>query len=370
MSSNQTEPVHGIWGWVRRDGLVLLSYLLLTLVMTFPLILHMATQDLPYSPDLGMKLWDLFWFDKVVMHGKPLFFSSYLFYPRGLDLSYHPMSWTTTALMWPLSKIIGVAPTFKVQYLFAILLPAYGGYLLVRYLTSNRLAGWFGGLVYGFASSHMYHVWTHPDLSQVAALPLAVLLLFEGVRQPNRLRRWLYLAGAGLMVALLAWTSLYLFGFTVMTLGPVVLYLLLENNRWRARETWWGIGVFVLVAGALSAPRLYPIFSTPDKLTHVIEEKYDEGRPYRNMLTLLTLVIPFNNPMFEQILPDNLQRLRPKLPVYLGIITLALAGLGLAVARPRNRMRLWALLALLFFLMCLGPESCGYGQALECPPAS
>src|SRR5690606_12786219 len=115
--------------------------------------------------------------------GQPFYFSKDIFYPLGLDLSFHPASWTTTVVIWALAPLMGVFSAYKLMILVAVFSSAYAAYLLALWLTKNRVAAWFGGAVYSFAPYHLGDLRGHPDLTQLAFIPLAVLCLLIAFQQ-------------------------------------------------------------------------------------------------------------------------------------------------------------------------------------------
>ena len=188
--------------------------------------------------------------------GLPLNVTHNLFYPMGVDLTYHSISWTVTALLWLLTPIFGVIGAYNFSILFAVFTTAYGGYLFIRTLVDHRSAAWLGGAVYGFIPYHIAHAGGHPDLVHLAMIPLAILLLMRAFSHSSLKAA----IGAALMLGLAAWTSLYIMVFALMTFIPVLVYLMLDRRRWHDPKCWKIIAALTVVSAVLVGVRVLPIF--------------------------------------------------------------------------------------------------------------
>ncbi len=246
-------------------------YLLATVVLTYPLIVHLDNRWLAYRDiDTYTKLWDHWWLARTLSAGQPLNYTRDLFYPIGLDLTFHTISWTTTVLIGLLAPLLGNIAAYNFNILFAVFTSAYAAYLLIRTLVQHRGAAWLGGLIFSFAPYHMAHTGGHPDLTQLAAIPLAILFFTRALTRSSL--RWALIAAV--MLGLVCFTGLYLFEFTIITLLPAFIYTAFNQKRWRAPRFWLVLIVFGLASALLTSPRVVPLLRSPDALASVIEEKY------------------------------------------------------------------------------------------------
>jgi hypothetical protein len=353
---------HALSAWLRRDGLVIALYLLATVVMTYPLVFRLDNRWLAYRDiDTYTKLWDHWWFTHTISAGQPLNYTRDLFYPIGLDLTFHSISWTTTVLMWLVTPLLGSIAAYNFNILFAVLTSAYAAYLLIRTLVQHRGAAWLGGLVFSFAPYHIAHTGGHPDLTQMAVIPLAVLFFTRALTRSS-IRTALL---AALMVGLVCFTGLYLFEFTVIGLLPAFIYTAFTQKRWRVPRFWLVLIIFGLASALLTSPRIVPLLSSPDALSSVVEEKYSADTMQTDLLAYIT---PSQfNPIFAPIASKVAARfeMNHKWPAYLGVIPLGL--IVLAALWKRNRLVTWSwlLLGLFFVIMSLGPVLRFNGQIYE-----
>ena len=80
--------------WLRHNAVVLLLYLLLTVAFTWPLVGNLGSNWLAtHDTDTFVKLWDQWWLQRSQDTGQSLLYTTDLFYPHGLDLTFHSISW-------------------------------------------------------------------------------------------------------------------------------------------------------------------------------------------------------------------------------------------------------------------------------------
>jgi hypothetical protein len=321
------------------------GYLLVTVAVTWPLPSWIRrAQFLWPAGDTFVKLWDQWYMGHVLTGPESLTHTSYLFHPVGLDLTFHSMSWTVALLGRMLEPVLGRVGAYNLMVLGSVFLTAYAGYLLIRTLVDSPAAAWFGGAVYSFAPYHMVHTAAHPDLAYLAPLPLTVLLVQRAIVD-GRMRS---IAGAGSMLALTAFTSLYVFDFTLLTLIPLTIFIASSYGRWRRPQFWRTMVLLGLVSTLLGAARLAPVLRNREALGEAIEQKFCADAAQAD---LLAFVVPtYSNPLFAPWESGVVSHLRRKRPAYVGLIAFALSLVSLRARAARA----WLATGLLFFVLSLG----------------
>lgn len=339
--------------WLKRDGLVLLLYLLLTVAFTWPLATKLGSNWLATRDnDTFVKLWDQWWLQRSLDTGQSLLYTQDLFYPVGLDLSYHSISWIVAPVGWLLTPLLGIIDAYNVTILWAIFSTAFAAYLLIQYLLNNRAAAFVGGIIYSFAPHHIAHAGGHPDLVHLAPIPLAMLLLMTTIRHGRS--RWAIL-GTAVMIAASAFTSLYIMVFSLLTLGPLFVFLTLEKQRWRTGAFWQKALWIGGITAVLITIRLWPILSNTQTLSDMIEVKYAANVSQTDPRALVTpsrynpIFAPFVRPITDKFAFNN------KWPAYLGLLSLLLALIAFAHRKKWGEIALWFMTALMFLLFALGP---------------
>ena len=350
--ARQDKLRNGLIVWIQRDGIVILLYALVTMAMTFPLIIRLGGSWVPApGRDVLGKLWDIWWFGSRVLRGNPLYSTDDLFYPVGLDLSFHSISWTVASLSWLISPIVGILSAHKILILAGVFATAYGGYLLIRTLVAQRMAAWLGGAIYSFSPYIIAHSGQHPDIAQIASIPITVLLLTLALSRSNM---WAA-ASAGLMLGITAWTGYYLMGFAIITLVPLSAFIALQNANWRKLRFWQAAAVFGIVSAVVLGPRLVPIFRNGANLAVVIAQRY---QPDRRTDLLAYVASPGAKLALDSIAPDFSRKLGaiPVWPPYLGAIPIVLSLSTLMWNRHRRETWQWLAIGLMFAIMSLGPS--------------
>lgn len=339
--------------WLQRDWVAISLYAVATFFFTYPIAIRLgdpwiATRD----ADTFVKIWDNWWLQNLAFNEPSLFSTNILFYPQGLSLSYHSISWTVAFLSWAFSIVTDTITAYNITILVAVFSTAYAAYLLVRPFVHYGAAAWLAGAIYSFAPYHISHSGGHPDLVHLAPIPLAVLLIFTAIKRPSKIAA----LGAALMVGLAGFTSLYIMVFALLTVGPVLFYLLVDNGRWAERRVWNNVLLFVLVSAILLTIRLVPIFRDTGALDNAINLEY---AAYDNQTDALSFVLPSHlNPLFApytQEIATEFGYMSGKWPAYLGFIPLVLSVVALFWKQKRKEVLLWFSIGLIFLVLSLGP---------------
>ena len=352
----------GLLTWLSRDGLAMLLYALVTVLMTYPLAFKLGQNWLgTVDSDTFVKLWDIYWLEHYRSSGQSFFYVDDLFYPIGLDLSYHSLSWAVAGVSFLLTPLLGRIDAYNVTILAAVWTTAYAGYLLIRSLVKRRAAAWLGGAVYSLAPYHIAHAGGHPDLVHLAPVPLTVLWLSWALERSSR---W-YAAAAAFMVGLAACTSLYILVFTVLTAIPVFFFLAWEQGRWRRAAFWQTAVIFLMTATFFLIPRLYPIFRSLDALSFAIESKYATAVGQTDLLAYL--IPSFRHPLFAPHVREIVARfnMNQRWPAYLGLVPVGLSLAALTWKKERHRIILWFFVAVQFFMLSLGTALRFNGQIYD-----
>ncbi len=159
--------------WVPH-ALVLLGYGLLSLIVTYPLVLHFGSATLgPQYADRMQNEWNLWWVQKALFtqHSSP-FHTDLLFYPQGADLYFHTLNLPLVILALPPAALFGLPVGYNSSVILALTLAGYAGWRLARYVIGPPAAAFFGGIIVGFNPLSLALV-----QGQVNALSLAPCVL-------------------------------------------------------------------------------------------------------------------------------------------------------------------------------------------------
>ena len=201
--------------------LLALIYVALSLVMTWPLALGIAS-DVP--GDLGdslLNMWILAWGAEHVPRlltgamSWPTFWNANIFHPEPLALALSEHLFGQTLQILPIYWLTGnIILCYNLLFISTFALSAFGTFLLVRDLTGNARAAFVAGLVYGFLP---YRIASVPHLQVLSSqwMPFA-LYGIESVRHDADRRK--ALAGGTAALVMQNWSC----GYYLLYFAPFV----------------------------------------------------------------------------------------------------------------------------------------------------
>ncbi|MCM8783427.1 MAG: hypothetical protein NC818_01410 [Candidatus Omnitrophica bacterium] len=218
---------------MRKKFLITIIFILLIIAMTFPLIFETTTHipgffstDEPYGA-----IWS-FWRIKYSFLNKlSLKRTDLIAHPFGMDL-YASGSISYLWLFWTHLLSIFTTPvlTWNIQILLNLFLSLVFSYLLVFYLTKNKLSGILGGTIFGLCPYQFVRIWQHVGLTYnqwLLLILLSVILLKENPFSKKRI--FLFFISFFLLLS---------FDWSIMYMGIISLFCFLVYvffYRWRVK---------------------------------------------------------------------------------------------------------------------------------------
>lgn len=367
----------------RPAWLVLGVFVLLTLILTWPLVAHLDSR-LPgtatWAFDESTFAWNIWYFQHALLrlHTSPLH-SELIWHPLGIDLILYTYNFFNALIALPLVVAANTPLASNITLLLATVLSGFGAYLLGAYVLRHafpvtgptaarrtptlRLAALLAGLIYAFASNRaIYAALGHYDMVTTQWLPFYALYLLKTLREP-RLKN---VALAGLFLALAALAEMIFASFLALF---TLIALLTLWRELRPRMTALGrLALVGLIAAAIWAPALIPIareFIAGDYALTGWGESLKLSADLAGLLTPTDL-----NPLATgairgavdpagrwqaalRLVEEGKGRFGDINTVFLGFITTGLALLGAIVGRRRTAI--WSWTALTFGVLALGP---------------
>lgn len=174
--NKNSEPCPGLAHAARVDLLALLSFGLLTLLMTYPLSLHLA-EALQDTSDSLLNLWITNWQAHQILTSPFQLFDANIFYPYPNTLAYSEILFPNVLLSVPIFALTdNPILTYNLMFLLSFILSAFGLYLLAYHLSGNRYAAFIAGLVFAFSPYRAGHL-SQLQLLTMQWLPLTLLYL-------------------------------------------------------------------------------------------------------------------------------------------------------------------------------------------------
>lgn len=356
----------------RRPALILLFYTALALIMTWPLVAQLGTHFAGNNEDLWTFQWDNWWTRYALQHGYDILYTPMQFYPVGVSLAAHSLSFYNSFLWIPLAALLGDIAAYNVTVLLTFILSGYTMFLLAEYLINQRtgireqgsgaasqlpianprslIPSLIAGLVFAFAPYHFSQSLGHVSLASVQWFPLLALFALKIVRET----KWRNAIVIGLLIGLITATRLQF-----LVLGGVVFAIFVAVDWLTARRAWARGAIGRLLAAAilglslslpivLPAAQLFTQAASPDEL---IADEQTWGQTdlaaYFVPMTYHPLLGPTVKPLYENFVKN--QAWMP----FLGYSVIALSIWG--AVHAKRRAAPWIAIGLFLFIMALGP---------------
>jgi hypothetical protein len=333
---------------------VFLVYSLLTLVMTWPVVVRLDTHLVGNGDDMWVHYWNNWWVKQVLQRGGDLYYTSLLFYPTGVSLLDQNFGWINIALWLVLEPLVGGIVAYNLVHLIHIPLCGLGMFALVRRLTKSDSAAFIGGLVFAFQPYRMLDT-NHPNLISTEVFPVLMLALLRLIEDDRPIRDGVIV---GILIALIGymrWQLVILASF----LGALyLLYALIwRRERWN-RRTVSGLALMAVMATVLMGPGLYPLLreylttGLPDEVTTA---NFETGKQ-----DIVSFLVPqYQHPL--SAFYDGIFRryasgaARTRYTAFVGHVVVGLIVVAAVRWRRKREIWFWLGLALLSFLLALGP---------------
>jgi len=334
---------------LRRHTTVILLFLVLTLLYTWPGITRFDTHAIGDRFDTFQNVWNIWWIKTALcdFHQNP-YHTDYLFHPNGFNLVFqtlNPFNGLIALPLWPFFDLITI---FNIVLVLSFVLSGYFMYLLAFHLTRHRPAAVLAGLIFTFCPYHTAHAMAHLQLVSMQFMPLYILFLIKSF-ETGRIRHR-YLAALFLVLtALCSWY--YLFFLLMLTLFYAV-------KRWLARDN--SLTTIIKTIGPVLITAylaLSPIFA--GMIHAYITHDFTGAHPPEGLSAdLAGFFIPARVQTigrFFTSVTDSFGTLHEEYGNYLGYTVILLAALGFWKTRLKNRLASFlAVSAGIFFILSLG----------------
>jgi hypothetical protein len=317
--------------------------------------------DFPYdSTDSYIFLWNFWWTKKSLTDWVNPFYTDYLFYPAGTDLSFHSNPLTFGLISIPFQSAFpgpeGLAIAFNVIVLASFVLSGIGAYRLALYVTGSGAGALLCGFIFAFMPFRFLNM-SRLHVLATELLPFFVLALIRLLDQPSWRRAF----------ALGAWLSICFY-----TSLEYALYLCIFSGLMLVYRVGTGSVVVgrALLSRIAAAALVFALFGSPLLLAQgnaVAQKRVNAEYPMRALGRWAPALLSFVTPTrYHPVYGDSLRfageygdegGIHPpgmRSETYVGIAAIFLALIGAAEARRRGSF-FWAVAAMAFLLLTLGP---------------
>ncbi|MFQ6137006.1 MAG: hypothetical protein ACE5PM_07485 [Candidatus Hydrothermarchaeales archaeon] len=336
----------------RSDIYAFVGYSILTAIFTYPIILKMdyiAGNDADVYPFI----WVLWWVKKALLelHTSP-YFSNYIFYPSGTNLSFHPLTFFNSLVAIPLQFIFSPVTSYNLLFLFSFVMSGFGAYLLTRYLTKNETASFIAGIIFAFSPFRFAHALGHFNILSTEWIPFYILYLIKTFEE-KPLRNAAYAALFLVLVSLSSWYyMMFMFVFTFIYL---IYKSVVNRSAMMNKQSTQKLFILSLLFGILILPFAYPMIKI------ALFEGYMRKPIDSTFIVSGDLIAFFIPAEFHPIFGSFVKGIYSKFTgnrlennIFLGYSVLFLAMYAVMKLK-RKEVGLWVIEAVAFFVLTLGP---------------
>jgi len=338
---------------------VILIFSVLTVILTFPVILNLSESAGEECGDKCHMMWRIWWTDFSLKNGLDFQHSNYIFYPNGIDIGGN-VAYFTTFIGVLLVQFADLTTTWNILWFSGFIFGGYGCYLLANNFNRNYLSSIIAGIIFTFTTYHMAHSLTHIALSMIVWIPIFVLFLFKLLEKQSKY----YPIVGGIIFFLVSLTHLYY--FAIITMFSIVFFAVyIFRQKKVSNKTFITNFSILLTIGLVCTSVLFlPTMVTDNELpSRPLAEHVIFG------LSIESLILPVPEHTTSIISDDAMIRsfytffeqgfdvfsLQIESVVFLGYSVIFLSALAVIKYRQKH-IWFWLLVCGVFILMSFGAE--------------
>lgn len=203
-------------------------YLLLFLILTYPLITTFSTHLWGDAGDGYQNYWNLWWVKRsLVEQRQNPWFTTMQHYPYGSTLLGHPLNIYSGIVGIGLQTFLTLAQTYNAILMLSYVLAGLTMFWLGKYVTKSWWAGFVAGYVYTFSHHHYAYSQAQLELANIQWLPLYMMLFLMFLEKPTKLKAFLAALSLGLVISVVNYHLVFLMFFSLIA---VVWFMLKKRD--------------------------------------------------------------------------------------------------------------------------------------------
>ncbi|MFC1496344.1 hypothetical protein ACFL52_02905 [Candidatus Margulisiibacteriota bacterium] len=241
---------------MKKQLAILLFFTIISIIMTYPLIFKMHN-NLTNLNDPIKDVWSNAWISHKLSTNMSGFFDGNIFYPNKNALAYSEYYLAAGLLAWPINQAFNnPILTYNIFLLASFIFSCFGMYLLVQYLTRNKLAAIVAGLIYGFCNYRFGHI-SHLNLFTAQWIPFILLYIHKTFKEKEK-RNVIYFV---LFFLLQALSSIHYALFLVYLIPVAVIYFIITYKTIKDLQIWLRMIGAALVILTILFAAYHPLLS-------------------------------------------------------------------------------------------------------------
>lgn len=336
---------------------------MLTIIATYPLFFRLGSLTAGRGPDPRQNIWNLWWGFKYFSHNQnTLFYTTYLYYPTGVTLAYHPLG-VTNIISGYIFRIFtsNINLIFNLNIMFSCILTGVCTFWLVRKITENNSASLLSSVVFTFSTYRINRMLSgQPEIIATQYIVLACICLL--LWQKNWTIKYAFITG--LCIGAVAWTSMYhLLGLTILFFILWVYEFIKQILNKRLLFSFLiGTGIVGIVAVIMASPLIVEVLKYQNEFKSISDQT---NSSMLNSVDPTNFILPgaIAPPIWLEQIPKALNTLfrfyeqyspLSERPAYIGVIVILIVVLGFFSVRDKKLLKT-LLITAFFATLCLGP---------------
>ncbi|RJP32460.1 MAG: hypothetical protein C4536_06210 [Actinobacteria bacterium] len=376
----RTKPM-GLWDGIftskaREYTLVILFFLLLAVIFTWPLILHIHDGVIGGHGDPLLNTWIVSWDARTIFTNPTGLFQGNILYPATDVLTYSEHMFTIGLMAAPVYYISGnPILAYNTMVFLGLVLSSFGCYLLIKKLTGSRWGALVGGVYFGLCPYKISQL-NHLHIVFSAFLPFMLLYLY-GYLEEGGIKNLVLFGVFFLLQSLASWHYL--------VYGSILILLLWvwKAAFSRTREEWMRIAgavAMTLIAAALMLPFALPYLRVHARLPDFVRTLEESARNSAALADYLN-VLPQSVLYRAGFSPLRVAFMGSETILFPGLVILLLAACGVflrgrgedecaspLLARHAREPYLFLIVTVVGVLLSLGPKIGGISNPLYTVP--
>ena len=169
-----------------------LIYLLIALIIFYPITLHMSSVAPGIGGDLYSNIWGMWWISYTFLHAPSSMWYTYLlFWPVGSNIAYFTTAPLASILTIPF-QAISLTFAYNMIFFTGFIITGMGMFILADYIIKNHYAAFFAGIIFAFSAYHTAAAIGHLDWMNIGWVPL---VLYFFIRMLKDDKKYIYSIG-------------------------------------------------------------------------------------------------------------------------------------------------------------------------------
>lgn len=337
-----------------------LLYLLIALILFYPITANMANVAPGTGGDVYSNLWGIWWAQYALTHNPGSFWYTHLlFWPIGSNMAYFTFSPIGAILTAPF-QAISVTFAYDVIFFLGFLISGLGMFVLADYIVKNKYAAFFAGIIFAFGSFHVAMAVGHLDWMVIGWVPMALYFFIRMIKDQHKYQ---YAIGLGASFVLATFMGDVEQGIMTVVMLALVFacYLAYPKTRhlFKNRRFWVSLGVAVvamLIIGGWGFIPLIQGYTAPNASSNINSRNtLQNDAEWSSPILSFLLPSPYNGLLYGLTAGyASIYSVDPNERIaYIGYTAILLAIIG--IWKNFKSTRLWVIVAIFFGWLVLGP---------------